>query len=108
MLTWQGTCWVDCSEEHRKKTDKIIESLLGNLESFLFTNVCLQQKERPFRENTQKDKKEFLYTLFGLDWFENIEKPKKIYSNPSKGRKKFIKKKLANLPPRNGKKKPKL
>lgn len=94
LLTWQGTCWVDCSEEHRKKTDKIIESLLGNLESFLFTNVCLQQKEKPFRENTQKDKKEFLYTLFGLDWFEKYRKTKEDLLKSFKGEEKVYKEKV--------------
>lgn len=94
LLTWQGSCWVDCSEEHRKKTDKIIESLLGNLESFLFTNVCLQQKEKPFRENTQKDKKEFLYTLFGLDWFEKYRKTKEDILKSFKGEEKVYKEKV--------------
>lgn len=94
LLTWQGTCWVDSSEEHRKKTDKVIESLLGNLESFLFTNVCLQQKEKPFRENTQKDKKEFLYTLFGLDWFENYRKTKEDLLKSFKGEEKVYKEKI--------------
>ncbi|NDE13544.1 hypothetical protein EBZ80_01260 [bacterium] len=71
-----GDDWVDLSEEHRKKTDRVIESLLGTYESFVFTSVCLQQKERPFRELTQKDRKDFLYSLLGLDRFDALRKEK--------------------------------
>jgi DNA repair exonuclease SbcCD ATPase subunit len=71
-----GDEWVDLSEEHRKKTDRVIESLLGTYDSFVFTNVCLQQKERPFRELTQKDRKDFLYSLLGLDRFDALRKKK--------------------------------
>jgi DNA repair exonuclease SbcCD ATPase subunit len=86
--------WTDYSEEHRKKTDKIIESLLGNMESFIFTNVCLQQRDKQFREMTQKDRKEFLYNLFGLDWFEKYRKDKEDALKVLKGEEKVYREKV--------------
>lgn len=88
--------WNDFSEEHRKKTDRIIDQLLGNMESFLFTNVSLQQRERQFREMTQKDRKEFLYALFGLDWFEKYRKAQEDDFKKLKGEEKVYKEKIGN------------
>jgi len=66
--------WKNISEEHRKKTDKLIEQLLGTMDSFLFTNFTLQQYSKSFRDMTQKEKKEFLYQLLSLHWFEDYKK----------------------------------
>jgi len=66
--------WTNISQEHRKKTDKIVEQLLGTMESFLFTNFALQQQNKSFREMTQKERKEFLYQILCLDWFDNYKK----------------------------------
>jgi DNA repair exonuclease SbcCD ATPase subunit len=74
IFAMENDQWKNISEEHRKKSDKVIESMLGNFENFCFTNVCLQQREKVFREMTQKDRKEFLYSIFGLDWFEKYRK----------------------------------
>jgi DNA repair exonuclease SbcCD ATPase subunit len=92
IYTQEG--WIDHSEEHRKKTDKIIESLIGNLDSFVFTNICLQQREKQFREMTQKDRKEFLYELFGLNWFEKYKKEKDDELKKLKGEIKVYKNKI--------------
>lgn len=94
FFVYDGNQWKDHSEEHRKKTDKIVESLLGNVESFLFTNICLQQREKQFREMTQKDKKEFLYSLFGLDWFEKYRKDKEDVLKLLKGEEKVYREKI--------------
>ena len=88
--------WKNYSEEHRKKTDKIIDNLLGNMESFLFTNVCLQQRDKQFREMTQKDRKEFLYSIFGLDWFEKYRKEQEDEYKKLKGEEKVYKEKIGD------------
>jgi DNA repair exonuclease SbcCD ATPase subunit len=65
----------DLTDEDRLKTDrKQIISKIGDMDQFLFTTVCLQNRERSFRDMTQKDRKEFLYGLLHLDWFEDWNK----------------------------------
>jgi len=96
LSLWTDGNWKDYSEEHRKKTDKVIESLLGNLESFVFTNVCTQQREKHFREMTQKDRKEFLYNLFGLDWFEKFRREKEDQFKKLKGEEKVYHEKVGD------------
>lgn len=88
--------WKNYSEEQRKKTDKVIESLLGSCEGFLYTNVCLQQREKQFRDMTQKERKEFLYSLFGLDWFEKFRKEKEDEWKAIRGAEKVYRDKLGN------------
>ncbi|NDG85830.1 MAG: hypothetical protein EBX52_12450, partial [Proteobacteria bacterium] len=66
----QRRCWREVTQEHRKKTDKWIESMIGSFESFLFTHLYLQQHEKSFRHVPPKEKKEFLYHLLGLTWFD--------------------------------------
>jgi len=95
FFIWDGR-WCDYSEEQRKKTDKVIESLLGSCEGFLYTNVCLQQREKQFRDMTQKERKEFLYSLFGLDWFEKYRKEKEDEWKAIKGGEKVYQAKLGN------------
>lgn len=58
------------TEEHRGKTDKIIRELIGSVEQFLSLSMCLQVPDKSFRQMTQKERKEYLYTLFRLDSFE--------------------------------------
>lgn len=64
------------TEEQRRKTDKLILQKVGSLDSFLFTNVMLQQKEKSFREMTQAVKKDFLYHLLRLDILDGLKKEK--------------------------------
>jgi DNA repair exonuclease SbcCD ATPase subunit len=66
----------ELTDEQRRRTDKRIAEKVGTLDNFLMTSVMLQQKERSFREMTQSLKKDFLYNLFHLDWFEKLRKEK--------------------------------
>jgi DNA repair exonuclease SbcCD nuclease subunit len=63
--------------EQRKRTNKLIEEIVGKFDSFIYTNMFLQQRENNFREMTSAQKKRFLYELFGFQWFEKLEKEKK-------------------------------
>jgi DNA repair exonuclease SbcCD ATPase subunit len=74
LFQLQNDEWKNISEEHRKKTDKIIEQLLGTYDSFIFTNFTLQQNTKSFRDLSPKDKKEFLYQILCLNWFEEYKK----------------------------------
>lgn len=96
LFLFQNEEWKNYSEEHRKKTDKVVENLLGNLESFLFTNISLQQREKQIRDMTQKERKEFLYSLFGFDWFEKYRKEKEDEYKKLKGEEKVYKEKISN------------
>jgi len=65
----------DLTDEDRLKTDrKQIIRRIGDMDQFLYTTVCLQNRERSFRDMSQKDRKEFLYGLLRLDWFEEWNK----------------------------------
>jgi DNA repair exonuclease SbcCD ATPase subunit/DNA repair exonuclease SbcCD nuclease subunit len=66
----------DLSEEHRKKTDKFVVSLIGTCQEFLFTTVFLQQNEESFRGMSPKDRKEFLNRILDLDRFEALHQEK--------------------------------
>lgn len=66
----------DCSEEHRKKTDKRVVQLIGSYQQFLFTTIFLQQNEESFRSMAPSKRKEFLSQLLNLDRFEEIYKEK--------------------------------
>lgn len=58
------------TEEHRLKTDRLLKDLVGPMEQFQYLSLCTQIPSKPFREMTQKERKEFLMTLFRLDSFE--------------------------------------
>jgi DNA repair exonuclease SbcCD ATPase subunit len=66
----------ELTDEQRRRTDKLIAEKIGNLDNFLFTNVMLQQRDKSFRDMTQAHKKDFLYHVFHLDWFEKLRKDK--------------------------------
>lgn len=61
---------LNMSEENRFKSDKIIKNMIGPIDIFLHLCVCLQTSHKTFKEMTQKERKEFLYSLFHLDDFE--------------------------------------
>jgi DNA repair exonuclease SbcCD ATPase subunit len=64
----------ELTEEYRKKTDKLIKNMIGDIEHFLFLSVCLQKSNQlSFKDMTQKDKKEFLFSLFHLNCFEEYK-----------------------------------
>lgn len=58
------------TDEHRLKTDKIVRELIGPMDQFIYMSLCTQVPSKPFREMTQKERKEFLFLLFELDSFE--------------------------------------
>lgn len=61
---------MNLTEEHRMKTDKLVVHLIGSMEQFMYLSLCTQVPMKPFREMTQKERKEFLFMLFRLDAFE--------------------------------------
>lgn len=63
---------IDLSEEHRKKTDSIVSSLIGTCDQFLFTSLFLQQNEMSFRNMSPRERKDFLYQILGLNAFETL------------------------------------
>ena len=62
------------TEEQRKKTDKVLQSLIGGYKGFLYTNFFLQQKEESFRSLKQAERKDFLYEILRLDWIDEYRK----------------------------------
>jgi len=85
----------ELTDEQRRRTDKLITEKIGTLENFLFTNVMLQQREKSFREMTQANKKDFLYQLFHLDWFEKLRKEKEEELRSIKAQFKILQQKLS-------------
>ena len=67
---------LQLTDEQRKKTDKLVQNMIGGYKSFVYTNLFLQQREESFRDMKQASRKDFLYELFGLDWFEKYRKTK--------------------------------
>ncbi|MCP4883297.1 MAG: AAA family ATPase, partial [Flavobacteriales bacterium] len=62
---------IDLTEEQRQKTDELITGLIGTYNDFIFTAIFLQSGNKNFREMTQKDRKEFLYHILGLNFFKS-------------------------------------
>ena len=62
------------TDEDRKKTDKVIQDLIGSYDDFIFTNVQLQNNTNSFKEMTDKERKEYLYKVLKLDIWNNIIK----------------------------------
>lgn len=61
---------ISLTDEHRLKTDKIVRDLIGPIDQFIYMSLCTQVPSKPFREMTQKERKEFLFLLFELDSFD--------------------------------------
>jgi DNA repair exonuclease SbcCD ATPase subunit len=77
MWRLQDGCRIEnMSEEHRKKTDRLVIQRIGSCEQFLFTTIFLQQNEESFRSMTPARRKEFLFHILGLDQFEKIHQEK--------------------------------
>ena len=58
--------------EQRKRTNGIIGEIVGKFDSFIYTNMFLQQRENNFRDMPSANKKNFLFELFGYHWFEKL------------------------------------
>jgi len=67
---------VQLTEEQRRRTDKVMQGIIGGYKSFVYTNLFLQQREESFRDMKQASRKDFLYEMFGLDFFEKYRKTK--------------------------------
>jgi len=72
----EGQRKEDLSEEHRKKTDKLVTRRIGSCAQFLFTTIFLQQNEESFRAMTPAKRKEFLFHILDLDRFEKLHQEK--------------------------------
>lgn len=82
------------TDEQRKKTDKVVHQMIGGCKSFLFTNLFLQQREESFRDMKQAARKDFLYDLFGLNWFEKYRKEKEDELKMLRGEEKVLRHRL--------------
>jgi DNA repair protein SbcC/Rad50 len=60
------------TEESRIKTDKILNEHIGDMQEFIFTNIQLQNRDKSFKDLTNKERKEFLHNILNLDVFEAI------------------------------------
>lgn len=78
------------TDEQRRKTDKVVQGIIGGFKAFLFTNLFLQQREESFRDMKQAARKDFLFELFGLDWFEKYRKQKEEELRTAKAELKLI------------------
>lgn len=65
---------IDVTCNDRRKTDSLIESLVGTKEDFIFTCLSLQKNNWSFKDMTQKMRKEFLSSVLKLDFFKTIHK----------------------------------
>jgi DNA repair exonuclease SbcCD ATPase subunit/DNA repair exonuclease SbcCD nuclease subunit len=63
---------VILTEESRLKTDKILNEQIGDMQEFIFTNIQLQNRDKSFKDLTNKERKEFLHNILNLDIFESI------------------------------------
>ena len=63
---------VILTEESRIKTDKILNEHIGDMQEFIFTNIQLQNRDKSFKDLTNKERKEFLHNILNLDMFETI------------------------------------
>jgi DNA repair exonuclease SbcCD ATPase subunit len=61
------------SDEHRLKTDKVINSLIGTYEDFISTSIYLQSGNNSFKDLSQIDKKKKINALLNLSSFNEIE-----------------------------------
>lgn len=68
---------VELTGEQRMKTNKVIETIVGKYESFIFFHLFLQKKDLSFRDFSPTRKKQFLHDVFGHSWMEKVEKEHK-------------------------------
>jgi DNA repair exonuclease SbcCD ATPase subunit/predicted phosphodiesterase len=85
---------VQLTEEQRRRTDKVVQGFIGGYKSFLYTHLFLQQREESFRDMKQAARKDFLYELFGLDFFEKYRKTKEDQSKTVRAEANALKKRI--------------
>ena len=84
------------TDEDRKKTDKVIQDLIGSYDDFIFTNVQLQNNTNSFKEMTDKERKEYLYKVLKLDIWNNIIKMISDITRPLRNAITFLEKSTEN------------
>jgi len=84
------------TDEDRKKTDKVIQDLIGSYDDFIFTNVQLQNNTNSFKEMTDKERKEYLYKVLKLDIWNNIIKMITDITRPLRNAITFLEKSTEN------------
>lgn len=83
--------------KQRKETELFISEIIGSYEDFVFHSLCLQFDNKSFRTMPPKERKEFMYRLFNLDFltkqhpnaFDNFKKNKNIVNTLKKSLENF-------------------
>ena len=76
-----------------RATNKIIVDKIGNYDDYLATCFCLQGKNNSFIDMTEKERKEYLYSILKLNIFEECYKYAVIKSNAVQSNTNFLKNK---------------
>jgi DNA repair exonuclease SbcCD ATPase subunit len=84
------------TDEDRKKTDKVIQDLIGSYDDFIFTNVQLQNNTNSFKEMTDKERKEYLYKVLKLNVWNDIIKMISDITKPLRNTITFLEKSTEN------------
>jgi len=84
------------TDEDRKKTDKVIQDLIGSYDDFIFTNVQLQNNTNSFKEMTDKERKEYLYKVLKLNVWNDIVKMIADITKPLRNTITFLEKSTEN------------
>lgn len=84
------------TDEDRKKTDKVIQDLIGSYDDFIFTNVQLQNNTNSFKEMTDKERKEYLYKVLKLNVWNDIIKMIADITRPLRNTISFLEKSTEN------------
>jgi DNA repair exonuclease SbcCD ATPase subunit/DNA repair exonuclease SbcCD nuclease subunit len=84
------------TDEDRKKTDKVIQDLIGTYDDFIFTNVQLQNNTNSFKEMTDKERKEYLYKVLKLNVWNDIIKMIADITKPLRNTITFLEKSTEN------------
>jgi len=84
------------TDEDRKKTDKVIQDLIGSYDDFIFTNVQLQNNTNSFKEMTDKERKEYLYKVLKLNVWNDIIKMIADITRPMRNTITFLEKSTEN------------
>ena len=84
------------TDEDRKKTDKVIQDLIGSYDDFIFTNVQLQNNTNSFKEMTDKERKEYLYKVLKLNVWNDIVKMIADITKPLRNTISFLEKSTEN------------
>ena len=68
---WEGLKYEKMAlhGKDRLETDKIISDIIGNYDDFIFQSVFLQFDNVSFRTMSPRERKDFMFRLFQLDYF---------------------------------------